>query len=149
MITWLTKRQLLPTDLLNQDEDDVVDFPESAAAELKENLSQLQVPHISEKEKLHLIDIAECFGSLEKQRRSVDNLGIRYLAFLHWGFLRASRTDGEILQLPWREITWASLSTNHDILVDRTSQLYQGRMLWKDARASGMFMWMSDISALV
>ncbi len=138
-----------PTDLLCQDEDNVAEFPESAAAALKEKLLQLQLPHVSEKEKMHLIDIAECFGSLEKHRRSVDDLGIRYLAFLHWGVLRASRADGEILQLPWREITWASLSNSHDILVDRTSRLFQGRMLWKHARESGMFMWMSDIIALV
>jgi hypothetical protein len=51
--------------------------------------------------------------------------------------------------LSWREINWAFHSDSQDILIDMVSHQFHGKMLWKHARESGLFMWMTDPSALV
>lgn len=45
-------------------------------------------------------------------------------------------------------MVWAYHSGSQEILVDLVSRQFNGRMLWEHARESGMFMWMTDITAL-
>jgi hypothetical protein len=51
--------------------------------------------------------------------------------------------------LSWREIVWAFFSGSQDILADLVSRHFHGKMLWQHAKGSGMFMWMTDLTALV
>ena len=49
----------------------------------------------------------------------------------------------------WREIVWAYHSSSQDILVDLISRHHNGRLEWRHARDSGMFMWLTDRKALM
>ncbi|QDS72950.1 hypothetical protein FKW77_008419 [Venturia effusa] len=120
---------------------------EEVAASLNELLAARAVPFLSSREQMHLVDIVECVGIVEKHRRSIDANGCRFLLFFRQHALRVSQNLVDD-QLSWREIVWAFYSGSQDILTDLVSRHFQGKMLWRHARASGVFMWMTDLTAL-
>lgn len=120
---------------------------EEVAAQLNDQLTTKRVPFLSSREQFHLADIVECVGTVEKHRRSLDENGVRFLLFFRQHFLHASHRKSD--SISWREITWAFHSGSQDILADLVSRHFQGRMLWQHARESGIFMWMTDLTALV
>jgi hypothetical protein len=114
---------------------------------LNEKLAQIAIPQLSGQEQIHLAGIVECVALVEKQRRSMDDNAGRFMLFLREHILRKGRMKE--VNLSWREINWAFHSNSQDILTDMVSHQFQGRMTWENARESGMFMWLSDITALV
>lgn len=128
-------------------EEEPETITEDVATQLNEQLATKKVPLLSSREQFHLADIIECVGTVEMHRRSLDENGVRFLLFFRQHFLHSSHHKGD--SISWREITWAFHSGSQDILADLVSRHFQGRMLWKHARESGLFMWMTDITALV
>jgi WD40 repeat protein len=129
------------------DEEPETVTPEVASS-LNELLATRKVPMLSSREQMHLVDIIECVGTVEKHRRSIDENGCRFLLFFRQHVLRTSqRSDHDAI--PWREVTWAFFSGSQDILADLVSRHFHGKMQWQHARESGMFMWMTDLTALV
>ena len=98
---------------------------------------------------MHLADMVECVATAEKHRRSMDANAMRYLLFLRQYLLRKAQNLQTQAGITWREIAWAFHSDSQDILVDLVSRHYNGRILWSHAKESGIFMWMTDINALV
>lgn len=131
------------------DDHDPETVTEELAASLHENLTKLALPQLSSHEQFHLADIIECVATAEKHRRSMDENAMRYLLFFRQHVIRKSQTQANQVAVTWREIVWAYHSGSQDILVDLVSRQFQGRMLWGHARESGMFMWMTDITAIV
>ena len=134
-------------DFMEENEPETVS--EDLAASLTENLAKFAIPQLSSQEQIHLADIIECVATAEKHRRSMDDNAMRYLLFFRQHVLRKGQAPAGRVGITWREIVWAYHSGSQDILVDLVSKHFQGRMLWKQARESGMFMWMTDLSALV
>ena len=134
-------------DFDHDDEPETV--TEELAASLNENLAKLAIPQLSSHEQFYLVDIIECVATAEKQRRSMDENAMRYLLFFRQHIIRKSQAAATQVNITWREIAWAYHSGSQDILVDLVSRQFQGRMLWEHARESGMFIWMSDLTALV
>ena len=132
-------------DFADNEEPDTI--TEEVASQLNEQLATKKVPLLSSREQFHLADIVECVGTVEKHRRSLDENGVRFLLFFRQHFLHAGHHKAE--SISWREITWAFHSGSQDILADLVSRHFQGRMLWEHARESGIFMWMTDLTALV
>ena len=130
-------------------EDEPAVVTEELAVALNENLAKISVPNISSREQIHLADIAECVAVSEKYRRSMDDNAMRFLVFFRQQMLRQKQVSQSQVGITWREITWALHSGSQEILVDLVSRHFRGRVLWHHARESGMFMWMSDITALV
>lgn len=95
------------------------------------------------------MDIVECVATVEKHRRSMDDNAARYLLFFRHYMLRKSQGLSKQLNVSWREIVWAFHSGSHEILTDLVSKQFQGKMLWEQARESGIFMWLKDLPALV
>lgn len=122
---------------------------EKLAASLNENLAKLAVPHLSSHEQIHLAGIVECVATAEKHRRSMDDSAMRYLLFFRQHMLRKLEAPSSRVGISWREICWAYHSGSQEILVDLVCKQFQGRMLWAHAKESGMFMWITDLSALV
>jgi len=122
---------------------------EDLAASLNENLAKLTIPQLSAHEQLYLADIIECVATAEKHRRSMDDNAMRYLLFFRQHMIRKSQAPSARFDVTWREFVWAYHSNSQDILVDLVSRQFHGRMLWVHARESGMFMWMTDMVALV
>ncbi|KAI9690129.1 MAG: regulator of (H+)-ATPase in vacuolar membrane [Bathelium mastoideum] len=122
---------------------------EEVAAALNEKLTETKVPLLSSQEQFRLADIIECMGTVEKHRRSIDDNAARFLLFFRQhAILSSSKHLEESPPISWREVTWAYHSDSQDILVDLVNRHFNSRMLWRHARESGMFMWMSDVNAL-
>lgn len=122
---------------------------ESLAAQLNDNLAKISIPQLSSSEQILLADIVECVATVERHRRSMDDNAARYLLFFRQHMLRKGQAPSEQVSITWREIVWAFHSESQDILVDLVSRQYHGKMLWEHARESGVFMWMTDLTALV
>ncbi|KAI0455993.1 RAVE protein 1 C terminal-domain-containing protein [Xylaria acuta] len=121
-------------------------FTEELAVSMCERLQSIPLPQLSGYEQIQLVDIVECAGVVEKQRRSLDENGARFMVFFRQHALRKGRISE--IHMSWREINWAYHSTSQDILVDFVSRNYHGTMTWENARESGMFMWLSDANAV-
>ena len=131
------------------DDDEPETVTEELATSLIENLAKLAIPQLSSHEQLHLADIVECVATAEKQRRSMDENAMRYLLFFRQHMIRKSQLPATQMGISWREMVWAYHSGSQDILVDLVSRQFHGRMLWEHARETGMFIWMTDLTALV
>ncbi|KAK4101351.1 hypothetical protein N658DRAFT_471083 [Parathielavia hyrcaniae] len=121
-------------------------FSEEVAAAINERLTRVGIPQLSGHEQIQLVDIVECVGLVEKQRRSLDENGARFMLFFRQHALRKGRTSE--IHMGWREINWAYHSTSQDVLVDFVVKQCHGRMLWENARESGIFMWLADNAAV-
>lgn len=133
-------------DFTGTDEPDTV--TEELANSLNDNLAKLAIPQLSSHQQIHLADIIECFATAEKHRRSMDENAMRYLLFFRQHMLRKGQAPEGRVNITWREIVWAYHSGSQDILIDLVVRQFNGRMLWAHARESGMFMWISDLTAL-
>lgn len=130
-----------------EDEPRVLD--ETVAVLLNENLTRFSLPQLSSQEQFRLVDTIECVAMVEKHRRSMDANAARYLLFFRQHMLRRSQGVAHRNTVSWREIVWAFHSESQDILTDLVSRQFGGKLLWKAARESGIFMWLSDITAVV
>ncbi|KAJ6787479.1 hypothetical protein PWT90_02703 [Aphanocladium album] len=134
---------------LNSKDDDIDEdepFQEDTATSINEILKKVRISQLSGHEQIQLMDMIECSAFVEKHRRSMDENGARFMLFSRQHALRKGRTSE--MQLSWREISWAYHSTTQDILIDFVGRQIHGPMLWKHARESGLFMWITDASAL-
>lgn len=122
---------------------------EEVAASLNERLSKLSISQLSRQEQMQLADMVECVSTVTKHQRSMDENATRYLLFFRQHMIRKGQVPQDRASITYREIVWAYHSSSQDILVDLTSRQFQGRMLWADAKDCGLFMWMSDVNALV
>ena len=130
-------------------EEDPESVTEEVASSLNELLTTREVPLLSSREQFHLADAVECIGTVERHRRSLDTNGCRFLLFFRQHSQRQQHAADRAAVMSWREIAWAFHSGSQEILADLVSRHYQGRMLWRHARESGLFMWLTDINALV
>lgn len=122
-------------------------FTEAVAASLNEKLTTVDLHQLSNASQMHLADIVECVAMVNKQRRSMDDNAARFVLFHRQHALHKGRANA--MQLSWREINWAFHSNSQDILIDVVSKQFHGRTIWENARESGMFMWITDNTALV
>ncbi|KAI9696089.1 MAG: regulator of (H+)-ATPase in vacuolar membrane [Candelina mexicana] len=134
-------------DFVDDEEPDTV--TETLASSLNEKLTEVAIPQLSSQEQFHLADIIECVAMVERHRRSMDDNASRFLLFFRQHCLRKGhQAQSTQVAVSWREIVWAYHSGSQDILVDLVSRHFSGRILWEDARESGMCMWMTDTTAL-
>lgn len=135
-------------DVEDTNEEFDVDL-EDIATSLNEKLVRVSIPQLSSQSQMHLADIVECVSMAEKHRRSMDENAMRYLLFFRQYMIRKRQIPPNRAGISYREIVWAYHSASQDILVDLVSRQFQGRMLWEHARECGMFLWMTDLTALV
>lgn len=132
------------------DGDSTATFSEEMAVSIIERLSDVKLPHTRRDDQEKLSSLIKKAGLISRQQGSVDDFATLYLAELP----EVSTTDEtnnttSSNSSPWRRICWAYHSNSEEILIDLTSRQYNGRILWQNARDSGMFMWMTDLVALV
>ena len=127
------------------DDSEPASVTEEVASNLKDLLTTKQIPLLSSREQFHLADIVECIGMVEKHRRSIDDNAGRFLLFFRQHVLSEAHKG----PISWREIVWAFHSSSQDILLDLVSRHFSGKMMWQHAKECGVFMWMTDLNALV
>ena len=131
------------------DEEHSQGVTEDMAASLQELLAKIEIPFVTSAHQLRLASIVECIAVAARKKGSMDDNAMRFDMILNQHMLRKSEPLSQRFDMTWREFAWAFHSTSQDILVDYVSRQCHGRMLWKDARESGMFMWLTDINGLV
>jgi hypothetical protein len=52
-------------------------------------------------------------------------------------------------RIRYRDIVWAFHSNSQEILLAASTAACGGKVLWKDARAMGVFLWLNSIESLV
>ncbi|TGZ83117.1 WD40 repeat-like protein [Ascodesmis nigricans] len=124
--------------------DDFSTFDETLASKLCEYLQKIAVPHLTGPEQIRLTGIIESMSEVHKHRRSLDENGSQYLLF----FRQYTLHRNVPLEMTFREFAWAYHSNSQDILVDLVTRNSQGRILWPQARESGMFVWLADTESL-
>ena len=114
-----------------------------------DNLSKVHLPDIDGISQTELLNLIACVGSIERLRHSLDVPATSFL----FAMLEASRLSAQVTSTSsnsnWRDIVLASNSGKQDILVDQMTRHFQGRILWQQARQCGIFMWLSDVEAVV
>ena len=147
--TSASKSRILQSDLGIDAQDLSENVTEEVGISLNEALSKKSVPFLSSQEQSRLSDLVECVATAERYRRSIDENATRYLLFFRWYMLRKTQHKSRWDGVTWREISWAFHSNSQEILVDLVAHHHENKIHWKEARESGMFMWMGDITALV
>ncbi|KAI9716290.1 MAG: regulator of (H+)-ATPase in vacuolar membrane [Chrysothrix sp. TS-e1954] len=119
-------------------------YSEDIATALVERLANVNLPLLRTDCSNDLIQLVKTTGSMQMHQGSVDSQGMRYLSSLELAASGARISN----QMQWRDFVWASFSSSQDILINETSRKYGDKPRWQDARATGMFMWISDLDAL-
>ena len=60
-----------------------------------------------------------------------------------------SRRSGWRARLRFRDIIWAFHSETQGLLLSASSAACQGKMMWSDARAVGVFLWLNSFESMV
>ena len=132
-----------------EDDEQRESLSEDVAATLRENLRKLSLPRLTSSQQLRLANIVQCVATNERHKRSMDDNATRFHISFNEHMLRKRQSPANHVSITWREIIWAFHSDSQGILVDLVSRHFHGRMLWEDVRECGMFMWMTDLTALV
>ncbi|WVQ76366.1 hypothetical protein IAR50_006031 [Cryptococcus sp. DSM 104548] len=125
----------------------------------------VQIP-LDDAAKSFLATVAQVTLEAERQRRSLDICGMRYLTSIrmavNWD--RIHKTSGDVTSssgtslkqnpgasgrganhLSFRNIVWAMHSESQDILMEAATQCCSnGKMVWKDAKKFGVFLWLKS-----
>ena len=124
-------------------------FTAELAASLNDTLTKLALPDLTSPQQIRLASIIECVATAEKHKRSMDGNAMRYNIFFSQHILLKHQSPADRSDITWRDMVWAFHSNSQDILVDLVSRQASGRMCWENARECGIFMWMTDMTALV
>ncbi|KAH7885922.1 RAVE protein 1 C terminal-domain-containing protein [Phlebopus sp. FC_14] len=150
------REQLEPTD------DDK--FSRSLVEALVEQLEARPLPHLTPNEHAHLIVLVQTTLEIDEQRRALDANGLRYVLSMRSFYIlnrriasdpSSPRSNGDIpRRIGWRErlryrdMIWAFHSDTQDLLLNTSTTACNGKMLWSDARALGVFIWMNSVDAM-
>ncbi|KAI9258749.1 RAVE protein 1 C terminal-domain-containing protein [Phascolomyces articulosus] len=133
------------------DENDTRALTRQETHYLKEQLDRRQLPGLSQREKIHLLAMIDTFVEISTQRESLDENGARFTAlaenFFHVN--QALSPEERSNELAPRDIIWALHSQSQDLLLERCLRLCGGKLLWTDARAMGIFMWLQKSEVVI
>ncbi|KAJ3044683.1 regulator of (H+)-ATPase in vacuolar membrane, partial [Rhizophlyctis rosea] len=136
--------------MLASKESHVGDFDSSHATYLTEQLTRVSLPRISNAEQLRLVALIDMLLQVENQKRCLDENGVRYMIplrmflFSQKSFLSQQRPE----KLTSRDTTWAFFSESQDILMEACTLAFNNKLVWRDARALGMGLWVRNPETL-
>lgn len=94
----------------------------------------------------------------ERQRRSLDKCGLRYLISIGMAVNNVTRradangstSTSEAMRISFRNFVWATHSESQDLLLSAATECCEnGKMLWDDAKRLGVFLWLRSSETLV
>lgn len=156
----------IPDTQSNQDDDE---FNSTIIADLIERLDGPVYIPLTNTEKSSLATVAQATLEVERQRRSLDLCGLRYLISLRMivnidkmaayrsGTATPSTAMGQIekekektTRLSFRNIVWATHSESQDVMLGAANESCKsGKLLWDDARRLGVFLWLKNTESIV
>ncbi|KAF8140396.1 RAVE protein 1 C terminal-domain-containing protein [Boletus edulis] len=139
-------------------------FSGSLVESLIEQLETQPLPHLSPNEHAHLIVLIQTTLEIDEQQRALDSNGLRYVLSMRSFYILnrriasdpgSPRSGGGIpRQTGWRErlryrdMIWAFHSESQDLLLNTSTAACNGKMLWSDARALGVFIWLTSVDTM-
>ncbi|KAG2154690.1 RAVE protein 1 C terminal-domain-containing protein [Suillus clintonianus] len=150
-----------PQENLLQDE---IVFSRHMVETLIEQLEARPLPHLTPNEHAHLLVLIQTTLEIEEQRRALDANGLRYVISMRSFYIlnrrvtsdpSSPRSNGAIPRstgwrerLRYRDMVWAFHSESQGLLLSTSTAACNGRMLWPDARALGVFIWLNSVESL-
>ncbi|KAF9479728.1 hypothetical protein BDN70DRAFT_906163 [Pholiota conissans] len=143
--------------------DEIV-FTRPVITRLIQTLESHQLPSLSPNEQAHLIVLIQTTLEIDEQRRALDSNGLRYLISMRSFYIINERsqvpdiaaTNGTFPKksarrerLRYRDMIWAFHSESQEILLSSsTAACSNGKMMWADARALGIAIWLNSTESL-
>lgn len=137
-------------DTIGDDGDADRPLTTKEAAYLKDRLNQESVLFMSEQSRMQLIAQIDALMHVIARRDSVDENAARYMIFLKNFYFLNSIVDVTKKQdtLSFRDMIWARHSQSQDAIIEFAGNFIE-RMVWSDARALGIFLWLDKADTLV
>ncbi|EJD52247.1 hypothetical protein AURDEDRAFT_159101 [Auricularia subglabra TFB-10046 SS5] len=129
------------------DEEDDQTFSRSLVERLTARLNASPLPHFSANEQKHLAVAVQTTLEIEEQRRALDECGLRFLISMRSFYILNARQDSGSSarqRLRYRDMVWAFHSESEDLLLAAATAACGGKMIWGDAKAVGVFLWLSS-----
>ncbi|KAI0307694.1 WD repeat-containing protein [Multifurca ochricompacta] len=138
-------------------------FSRSLIERLLSHLEAAPLPHLTPNEHAHLLVLIQAMLQVDDSRRALDANGFRYLISMRSFYIlneRASapsspesrgaisRQTGWRARLRYRDIIWAFHSETQGLLLSASLAACQGKMTWNDARALGVFLWLTSVESM-
>ncbi|KAJ2231465.1 regulator of (H+)-ATPase in vacuolar membrane, partial [Coemansia sp. RSA 485] len=139
---------------MNGNAPDFEKFTQEKAEYLIEKLTEIKIDGISNIDQARLMSIVSTISASLTNNQPIDSMGIRYLVKLQLLELENKRTRSSA-ELPYRELNWAMHSSSQAMLLQLCLQRQQENtgsatgLTWEAARRMGIFLWLSDTSALL
>ena len=149
--------------LLHSTDDD--DFSPSLVKQLLDSLEEEPIPHLTPNEQQTLLVLIQTVGEIEEQRRALDANGLRYLITMRVFYILNRRlsnpnspaSNGQLSsrinkreRLRYRDMIWAFHSESQELLLTASiGSCDGGKMLWSDAKALGVFVWLRSHETMV
>ncbi|EJD03819.1 uncharacterized protein FOMMEDRAFT_106015 [Fomitiporia mediterranea MF3/22] len=146
-------------------------FSRSLVQSLIKELETEPLEHLTPNEHAHLIVLVQTRLEIEEQKRSLDANGLRYLISMRSFFIlnarlsspkppgtpasagsfplsSSSRQTHARERLRFRDMVWAFHSESQEILLSASVSACHGKMKWTDARALGIFIWLTSVDSM-
>ena len=116
---------------------------------------------LSPEEKTQLAVVAQATLDVERERRSLDACGIRYLLSVRMAINHHERSGTTTpisgatvtpsdVRISFRNFVWALHSESQDMMLSvATQSCPNGKMLWDNAKRLGVFLWLHSAEAVV
>ncbi|KAA1467902.1 hypothetical protein DENSPDRAFT_906985 [Dentipellis sp. KUC8613] len=151
-------------DLPDQnDEADDEGFSRALVERLLQRLEAEPLPHLTPNEHAHLLVLIQATLEVDESRRALDSNGLRYLISLRSFYIlnrrvsapsspepqaSPARQTGWRERLRYRDMIWAFHSESQGLLLTASSAACANKMSWGDARALGVFLWLTSLDSL-
>ncbi|EJT99961.1 hypothetical protein DACRYDRAFT_81581 [Dacryopinax primogenitus] len=152
---------LFETETEGIDDDDPWKFSRPLITKLLKILDIRPIPMLTVKEEEHLEALIETTLEIDEQRRALDANGIRYLISIRSFYIlnrKSKESPSAIQDLPpviearsrirYRDMVWAYHSETQGLLLQTCTQACNDKMAWSDARALGVFLWVTSTDVL-
>ncbi|KAF9015532.1 RAVE protein 1 C terminal-domain-containing protein [Cyathus striatus] len=140
------------------------EFSRPLVIRLLEALERHPLPHLTSNEQSHLLVLIQTTLEIDEQRRALDSNGLRYLISMRLFYIlnqkaiskvsgppihgAVPRQGGRRERLRYRDMIWAFHSDSQDLLLNASTIACGDKMLWSDARALGVPIWLNTPESL-
>ncbi|CAG7847093.1 Regulator of V-ATPase in vacuolar membrane protein 1 AltName: Full=Suppression of the onset of impotence protein 3 [Serendipita indica DSM 11827] len=147
-----------------QQAEDIAGFSTTDVSRLITDLEETPLQSLSDIENEQLLVLLQTTLDIDEQRRALDADGLRYLISMNVFYIlnkriavprhapvRKNTSDqqrGLRERIRYRDIVWAFHSGSQDVLLAASTAACGGKMVWTDARALGIFLWLNSIDTV-
>lgn len=158
------KQTSLLFDDTKTDNDDDQEFSRPLVTKLIQDLEEVPLKAFTANENEQLLVLLQATLDIDERRRALDADGLRYLISIRVFYLLNERISvprtgpgaekasekgrGFRERIRYRDMVWAYHSQSQEVLLEASTAACGGKMLWSDARALGIFLWVNSTDTL-